>query len=149
MADPVWEGVPERFQSRLVLGEQGCWFYQGAKNRKGYGNVRWDGRTRLLHRVVWERVHGPVPSGLVLHHVCRQRACCNPAHLQPVPNAENRLLDRHPLCQKGLHQMSEENRTREGRCRECLKVRRRSYWAVHQDEINARRRPLRRKVRIA
>lgn len=47
------------------------------------------GGRRLAHKVQWETVHGPVPDGLELDHLCRQRDCVNPAHLEPVTHAEN------------------------------------------------------------
>jgi len=117
--------VPERFRSRLVI-DDGCWLWQGYVTRKGYGNVGWQGHSRLLHRVVWEQAHGPVAEGFVLHHLCRRKACCNPEHLCLVTNAENRRLDRRTVCKKGLHEMTIENRIGGGRCRACQNAWRRT-----------------------
>lgn len=92
--------VEDRLFCRLVVaddlsenGWSGCWVWPGAKSR-GYGSVSVrlpDGRyiRRLTHRVVWEYVVGLVPAGLELDHLCRRRACCNPAHLEPVTHREN------------------------------------------------------------
>jgi hypothetical protein len=62
----------------------GCWWWLGELNRNGYGRVWHNGKKRMVHKVTWESVHGPVPEGLVLDHKCRNRRCCNPRHLEPV-----------------------------------------------------------------
>lgn len=77
--------VPE---SRPDLGP--CWIFTGCL-LKGYGQIhaRALGGTKLVHRVVFELLVGPIPDGLELDHLCRTPACCNPAHLEPVTHAEN------------------------------------------------------------
>lgn len=65
-----------------------CLIWQGSLNDRGYG-MSSSGGWRLAHKVQWETVHGPVPDGLELDHLCRQRDCVNPAHLEPVTHAEN------------------------------------------------------------
>ena len=75
--------------------QTGCWLWQGRRTRDGYGIVYVDGRQRLVHRVVWEQFHGPIPDRLVLDHLkddrgpCRHRHCANPDHLEPVTIAVN------------------------------------------------------------
>ena len=66
-----------------------CWVWQGIKSQRGYGYVSMDGRTQMVHKVLWEKEHGPIPSGLELDHLCRVKACVNPAHLEPVTHREN------------------------------------------------------------
>lgn len=69
----------------IVDPETGCWVWQWRKTPKGYG--QWRGR--LAHRKVYEDKLGPVADGLELDHLCRNRLCVNPAHLEPVTHATN------------------------------------------------------------
>lgn len=67
----------------------GCWEWLRARHPDGYG-AAWDGkRVRRAHRVMYERLVGPIPTGLVLDHLCRNPGCVNPAHLEPVTDAVN------------------------------------------------------------
>ena len=66
-----------------------CWRWIGAGNPKGYGQIVRDGRLRQAHRVAYELAIGPIPDGLVLDHLCRNRGCINPLHLEPVTSKEN------------------------------------------------------------
>jgi hypothetical protein len=109
----------------------GCWVFTGAL-RNGYGAVGIDYRTVYTHRYVYERMVGPIPDGLVIDHLCRNRACCNPAHLEPVTNRENclrgdRAGTRVTACAHG-HAYTPENTYTNPQgyraCRTCIKARR-------------------------
>lgn len=81
--------VIERLLGRTSGSGDECWTWQGSKVG-GYGRIRVDrSRLALAHRVAYEHFVGPIPEGLVLDHTCRNRACVNPAHLEPVPQVEN------------------------------------------------------------
>jgi hypothetical protein len=108
--------------NRITVSPDGCWVYGGYLNpATGYGQV---GKHSTVHRVMWEHENGPIPSGLHIDHLCRVRACCKPAHLEPVTPRENTL--RGPgskaTCKHG-HPYTPENTLRQttGRryCRTC------------------------------
>lgn len=66
-----------------------CWDWQGYVCPAGYGRVKIDGRAHQAHRWTYQQLVGPIPDGLVLDHLCRNRRCCNPDHVEPVTDAEN------------------------------------------------------------
>lgn len=95
----------DRFWSKVDKTDaDDCWLWMGARNPGGYGLIWWEGGPRKAHRVAYELLVGPIPGGLQLDHTCHtndlectggvtceHRACCNPAHLEPVTNRENSL----------------------------------------------------------
>jgi hypothetical protein len=79
-----------RLLSKVVQGD-GCWRWKGGQNGPGYSMFWLDGQMRYAHRLVYELLVGPIPEGLELDHLCRNRACVNPAHLEPVTHSLNVL----------------------------------------------------------
>jgi hypothetical protein len=77
--------------ARCLIEPDGCWLWTGYCNPQGYGQTSLLGESGAAHRIIYEHVVGPVPKGLVLDHLCRQPACVNPAHLEPVTHRENIL----------------------------------------------------------
>ena len=79
-----------------------CWIWTDALNTNGYGVV-WDPAKQKqckAHRVAYEELIGPIPDELPLDHLCRNRSCINPAHVQPVTLVAEY---RHPLKERGKH----------------------------------------------
>lgn len=68
----------------------GCIEWTGYMVRGGYGMVCVDSRMVLVHRFVYEAMVGPIPADLEIDHLCRNRRCFNPTHLEPVTQVENR-----------------------------------------------------------
>lgn len=88
-----------------------CWPWSRSVGSHGYGQT-WDGITvRLAHRVAWSLTHGPIPEGMTVDHICRNRRCCNPAHLRILTNLDNATDNgqgRKTHCPKG-HPYSGDN----------------------------------------
>ena len=101
----------------------GCHIHTGRLDRDGYG---YHGSSRA-HIVAWTRLHGAVPAGLVLDHLCRRRACCAPHHLEAVTQSENEMRKgwgyraRRKACPRGHELATNAILTPEGGrvCRTC------------------------------
>jgi hypothetical protein len=81
--------LPDRFW-RHVKVKGACWLWTGPA-RRGYGAFYQDKHVRTAHRVSYEALVGPVPDGLELDHICRNRACVRPKHLRAVDHRTNLL----------------------------------------------------------
>lgn len=78
----------DRIGERITPQPDGCWTYdESGCNPAGYGV-----NETSVHRYVYEVLVGPIPDGHHLHHLCHNRSCCRPAHLQPVTPAEHRRI---------------------------------------------------------
>ena len=122
----------ERFWSKVRADGQ-CLVWTASLKGDGYGQF-WFGTTvTRAHRWAYEYLMGPVPDGLEIDHLCRNRACVNVAHLEAVTHRENVLRGRsaksekthcpsgHPYSGANLYR---EPGTSKRRCRECLRAKR-------------------------
>jgi hypothetical protein len=66
-----------------------CLIWPGGCTSDGYGETFVNGRVVYVHRIAYEGAFGPIPDGFEIDHLCRNRACCNPAHLEAVTRAVN------------------------------------------------------------
>ena len=81
----------DRFWSRVdrSAGPDGCWPWTGARGRRGYGQLKWQGRDARAPRVAYEIGAGPIPEGLFVLHSCDNPPCVNPAHLRVGTASDN------------------------------------------------------------
>ena len=108
------------YLSMHTVESNGCWTFTGTINNKGYGAIL----QTTAHRYIYQQVVGPIPAGLQIDHLCMNKTCVNPAHLEPVTAKENMrrrgVAETH--CRKG-HEFTAENSYLHGNgskeCRTC------------------------------
>lgn len=116
-------------------GPAACWTWGGRITARGYSVVSFQDKEQKVHRFTYEALVGPIPKGLVLDHLCRNRACVNPAHMEPVTDRENILRGvsfaainaRKTHCKRG--HLLQEPRYGDRDCYTCHLARQRVYAA--------------------
>lgn len=132
----------ELMEQYAIKNEEGCWMWPQVCKRSGYGIISINSTPTAPHRVAWRLKHGSSPpKGLHLDHLCRNRPCCNPSHLEMVTPAENLrrgllgpVLRTH--CYKG-HPYAGNTAIQNGRhrvCKTCRQARERARYHRHRDK---------------
>lgn len=104
----------QRFHSRYLKMQNGCWEWQAGKDQKGYGVITVDGKLIKAHRLSWILHHGPIPKhdsyhGVMVCHHCDNHACVNPDHLflgLARDNNEDKMKKGRHSCGAGDHHRS-------------------------------------------
>ncbi|MFF5568085.1 HNH endonuclease signature motif containing protein [Streptomyces sp. NPDC012623] len=81
----------DRFLATVTDAPGGCWQWTGYLMPNGYARISVDGERQYAHRISYEAFVAPIPDGLVIDHLCRNRGCVNPAHLDAVTQRVNVL----------------------------------------------------------
>lgn len=118
--------LEERFWEKVDCSGD-CWEWTASKDGRGYGQFHISGANYRAHRVAYELSVGEIPEGLDLDHLCMNKACVNPSHLEPVTRKENiaRWGATVTHCPKG-HEYSEDNIYWDAgykKCKICVKAR--------------------------
>jgi len=130
--------VEDRASNKFLVGD-GCWEWIASRDPNGYGRIWAEGsRVVMAHRLVYEMVVGPIPDGLFLDHLCRNRGCVRPDHLEPVTCRENTLRGESPAaigarkthCLRGHELTAENNYFVQGKrsCRTCRRAANNAYY---------------------
>lgn len=149
----------ERFFANIQKTPNGCWEWQRVKDKDGYGLFKVgsykDNSRRMarVHRWSYEEFVGPIPKGKQLDHLCRNRCCANPQHLEPVTNLVNTqrgwranksiCKSGHPLTGENLYISPDGKRV----CKTCRRARVQEYYrrtgGAAQREYDQRNRAMR------
>ena len=115
--------LAERFWPKVSrLGEDDCWEWLASRQPHGYGQFaigRQRGGMTTAHRVAYELMFGPIPEGLSIDHLCRNKGCVNPAHLEAVTQRVNVQRSKGQTCKYG-HEFTPENTYMERGARRCI-----------------------------
>lgn len=140
MVENTRKSTLERFLAKIEITPDGCWHWLGSCNWKGYPRFSINGNPNVAgHRYIYEQSRGIIPEGKQIDHLCRNRSCVNPDHMELVTNRINTLRGFGPTainarkthCIHGhLYDLFNTiiNKNGERGCRECKRIRRRRLY---------------------
>ena len=86
----VVSSIDIKLSERIKFNEENtCWEWIGTLYNNGYGRISINNKSSYVHRLTYELYIGKIPTGKELDHLCRNRRCCNPEHLEAVTHREN------------------------------------------------------------
>lgn len=122
--------VEQRFMQYVKKDtSSGCWEWTGTLQKNGYSAFYCNGKIVRGHRWSYEHFTAPMPQGKEIDHLCRNRKCVNPSHLEPVTRKENMRRAMRFHCVNGHAFTPENTYMHDGKryCRECRRIRVRAY----------------------
>lgn len=136
LPEVVWVPVPtKQLRDKIRRDASGCWMWDGQIADNGYGKFY---VTMGAHRAAYTALVGAIPAGLQIDHLCRNRACVNPAHLEPVSPSENQrraggIIAKNmakTACPRGHAYTTSNTRSKNKRrhCRTCARIRGLRYY---------------------
>ena len=127
----------------FLVTKSDCHEWNGHVTKNGYGLTYCNKKTCYVHRLVYEYYFGSIPTGFQIDHLCKNRKCMNPNHLEAVTQKENILrsdgitaiqsrqthcVHGHPLSGDNLYVSPKKHRS----CKTCRRNHRHNYWMVNQ-----------------
>ena len=100
----IWGDDVRRFHSKIATTDAGCWHWTGTRNGNGYGQIKVQGVMWQAHRYSYLLRHGAIPDGAAVDHLCRNRGCVNPDHLEAVDVRTNTLRGEGVTAQNARRQ---------------------------------------------
>lgn len=146
--------IIDRIQPNIIKVKGGCWIWIANRVGNGYGQINLrGGKKRLVHRVLWEILRGPIPQGMILCHKCDKPSCCNPDHLfigtykdnsddmwakgrGVRPQKKTHCVNGHPFTTENT--FLKENGTKG--CKQCNRDRALKWKWEHIEEVRASQR---------
>jgi len=128
---------------------ESCWIWINKPNSGGYGIIYYKGSWHPAHRIIYMLLRGPIPEGLELDHLCKNRRCVNPDHLEPVTSRvnqrrgngfaginANKIFCKHGHLLLGDNLVKAPSRVRAGHrnCRACTLADCRNYRETHKEK---------------